>query len=259
MFKVCTLSSSSKGNCTFITSGNTNILVDCGVRAEKIEEFFVSENEEPKIDAVVITHEHVDHIFGLKSLLSKQNVKIYVADGVQYLINERLGTEFDIDVINENGFTVGDIFVVPFRTMHDAFRPYGYTFVNDGKRISVATDMGYVTSDVKDNLVMSDVIVLEANHDVRMLKQGNYPYKLKIRISGESGHLSNDDAGRLVSELAEGKLKKVLLAHLSENNNLPELAYSTVEKYIVKNKKLQGKNLEIAVAPSNKRSRFLEV
>lgn len=258
MFKVCTLCSSSKGNCTFITSGNTNILVDCGIKAEKIAEFFESEKVDAKIDAVVITHEHIDHIFGLKSLIKKQNPKIYAADSVRYLINERLGVN-NLEVINENGFDVGDIFVVPFRTKHDSIMPYGYTFVNDGKRISVATDMGYVTSEVRDNLLMSDAIVLESNHDGRMLKQGNYPYRLKVRIAGEGGHLSNDDAGKLVSELAEGKLKKVLLAHLSEQNNLPELAYSTVERYVLKNEKLQGKELEIAVAPSNKCSKFLEV
>ena len=100
MFKVCTLCSSSKGNCTFITSGNTNILVDCGIKAEKIAEFFENEKVDAKIDAVVITHEHIDHIFGLKSLIKKQNPKIYAADSVRYLISERLGVEFDIEVIN---------------------------------------------------------------------------------------------------------------------------------------------------------------
>lgn len=257
MFKICTLCSSSKGNCSFITDGETNILVDCGIKLEKLNQF-LEENGYTlnDIDAVLITHEHIDHIFGLKALVKKVQPKIYAYNTIRQYIDERLGVKIEYSPIDmTNGFYIGKIFTIPFRTSHDSIYPLGYTFSEGGKRISVATDLGIVTTDIKDALYMSDMAILEANHDKRMLLQGRYPDNLKRRVSGARGHLSNDDSGKLIAELVANRLRGVILAHLSEENNLPELAYTEVEKYLPS----RDSKVIIEVAPRDRASKFLEV
>ena len=259
MFRICTIASSSKGNCSFITDGTTNILVDCGVKAPALQKFLGENNLTLQdIDAIVITHEHVDHICGLKSVTKKCSPKIYCHEFISQPINERLKLDLEFENVDMNGFMIGNIFVLPFRISHDAIFPLGYTFIEQDKRISYCTDLGVVTDEVKDNLMNSDMAIIEANHDDRMLIQGNYPTMLKRRVIGEMGHLSNDQAAKLVNELCSHKLKKVILAHLSENNNLPELAYSTVSGYLKKNGKIEGIDYSLEVAPASSPCEFCE-
>lgn len=261
MFKICTLCSSSKGNCSFITDGKTNILIDCGIKIKSLEEF-LSQNGYTlnDINAILITHEHIDHIYGLKNLSKKVDTPIYAYCGVQPYITQRLGINLNYRDINiTEGFYIGDIFISPFTTSHDSVFPLGFTFCEGDKRASVATDLGVVSEEIRDVLLMSDAAILEANHDKKMLEQGRYSYRLKRRIAGSRGHLSNDDSGLLISRLCEGQLSKVILAHLSEENNLPELAYSTVEDCIKRNKALTEKSITIEIAPCSCASKFLEV
>ncbi len=260
MFRICTIASSSKGNCSFITDGETNILIDCGIKINELERFCLTNDIKlSEINAVVITHEHIDHICGLKSLSKKIQPKIYCHEFVSKHINERLNINLEYDNVDMNGFRIGNIDVLPFRTSHDAIFPLGFTFVEGDKRVSIATDLGVVNESIVENLENSNMAIIEANHDRQMLIQGVYPTMLKRRVIGEMGHLSNDDSARLISHLAEHKLRKVILAHLSENNNLPELAYSTVSSYLHKNEKLKDIDIEIEVAPAKEPCKFLEV
>lgn len=259
MFKICTLCSSSKGNCSFITDGETNILIDCGIKLAGLKKFCKENNLDiQNIDAVIITHEYIDHICGLKSVCKCIKPKIYAHSYIQNAIDERLGLKLEYQDIDISGFMVGNIMVYPFRVSHDSIFPLGYTFVEGDKRVSYATDLGIVSSVVLENLYNSDMAFIEANHDKKMLLQGNYPMLLKRRVQGELGHLSNDESAKLISSLSENRLQKVLLCHLSENNNLPELAYSTVCSCIEKNKNIT-KHIEVEVAPSTAFSKFLEV
>ena len=259
MFKICTIASSSKGNCSFISDGKTNILVDCGIKAPALEAFFKSMDLSLNdISAVVITHEHVDHICGLKSLSKKCSPKIYCHEFVSRLISERLNVSLNFENFDIDGFTIGDIKVKPIKISHDAVCPFGYTFNEGNKSISYLTDLGVVTPNIIDSLKDSDMAIIESNHDERMLIQGNYPTMLKKRVDGVMGHLSNDEAASLINELCSHNLKKVILAHLSENNNLPELAYSTVTEYLEKNGKIEGRDYLLKVAPASLPSEFLE-
>ena len=260
MFKICTIASSSKGNCSFITDGETNILIDCGIKINELNRFCLENDIEPsKINAVVITHEHIDHICGLKSVTKKIHPDIYCHEFIGKHINERLNINLDYIDVDMDGFKIGNINVLPFKTSHDAIFPLGYTFFEGDKRVSIATDLGIVKDNVIENLENSDMAIIEANHDRQMLIQGVYPTMLKRRVVGSMGHLSNDESARLISHLCEHRLRKVILAHLSENNNLPELAYSTVSNYLQKNEKLKNVDIEIEVAPAKEPCKFLEV
>ena len=260
MFKVCTIASSSKGNCSFITDGETNILIDCGIKINELEQFCLANNITLNdITAIVITHEHIDHICGLKSLSKRIEPKVYCHEFIGKHINERLNINLQYNDVVLDGFSIGEIQIYPFRTSHDAIFPLGYTFVEGDKRVSIATDLGVVSDNVINNLIESDMAIIEANHDRQMLIQGVYPTTLKRRVVSELGHLSNDESARLISTLSEHKLRKVILAHLSENNNLPELAYSTVSTYLHRNPKLKNVDIEIEVAPAKEPCRFLEV
>ena len=232
--RLVSIASGSSGYCIYIGSDNTHILVDAGISNKRIEqglnEIGLKGND---INAVVITHEHSDHTKGLGVLARKYGVPIYGTKETLEEIGEMkyLGEyprELFCPVRPDVEFTVGDLNIQPFSIDHDAANPVAYR-VNHGRRnVAVATDMGHYDQYVIDHLQGLDALLLESNHDVNMLETGPYPYYLKRRILGDHGHLSNENAGRLLNCILHDRMKKILLGHLSKENNYAELAYETV-------------------------------
>lgn len=255
--KLVSLASGSKGNATLILSNTTAVLVDAGISFTRLSKELRDFGLTPAmIDGVVVTHEHSDHICGLKKLSEVTDVYAHplTLDAIQKRQGElkRIAEVCDY----EYGFEIGDIKVEPFRIPHDAVYPLAYTFECGHARCSVATDIGVPTRGVLRNIKDSDVVLLEANHDVDMLKNGRYPQMLKDRILSNHGHLSNDHTARIAQLLSEGsEVRQLLLGHISENNNTEQLAFDTV--YAM----LQNCNsdIELHVAHQRARSEVFEI
>ncbi|MDY6314435.1 MAG: MBL fold metallo-hydrolase [Clostridia bacterium] len=232
--RLCSLYSGSSGNCIFVENGQTRLLVDCGVSGKKIEQALSSHGIDLKsINAVLVTHEHSDHVQSVGIIHRKSGADIYANEGTFRAFESSIGRYNEASVkIFDGKFNIGDIEITPFSIPHDAADPVGYTFSDGIKKLSVCTDIGYVTDELSKNVMGSDVILLEANHDVEMLKSGPYPYPLKKRILSDKGHLSNEKAGVLCRELIKHGSKDIILGHLSMHNNHPDLAYVTVKSVL---------------------------
>lgn len=253
--KLVSLASGSKGNSTLIFSDNTALLVDAGISYTRIcKELKIFGLTADMLDGVVITHEHSDHICGLPKIA--EHTKIYAHPLTAQAVCCRLnGLKNLTDVDNyENGFLIGDIKVSPFRIPHDAAYPLAYTFSTYGAKVSVATDIGRPTVGVLKNISGSQVVLLEANHDVDMLNKGKYAPWLKERILSDRGHLSNQATALIAERLIGTEVRELLLGHLSENNNLPSLAYDTVNQSIM----ARGGEINLSVASQNLRSEVFE-
>ena len=239
--KLMTISSGSSGNSSYVGTDNTTILVDVGNSMKNIvsalEGIGISGKD---VDAILITHEHIDHIKGLGILARKYNVPIYATygtiDGIMTF--KSLGT-FDYNLFhpikNDASFEIGDITINTRSISHDANDPTCYNFTDGKSKISIATDFGTYDSFMVDFLSESDAMVIESNHDVRMLEVGPYPFPLKQRILSDKGHISNETSGRLIKQLLNNHLKHISLGHLSDKNNYPDLAYETVKQEISDN------------------------
>ena len=231
--KFCSLYSGSSGNSIFIASDNAKVLIDAGLAGKKIDDALKHIGEESSsIDGIFIAHEHVDHIKGVGVLSRKYDIPIYANDNTWAVMEKNIGKikEHNIRIMDRrSSITINDLEVRSFNIPHDAIAPVGYTVSYAGKNASVVTDFGVFTEEIRDNIIDSDIILLESNHDVNMLRMGPYPYKLKLRVLGENGHLSNEDCGSaIVSLLKNDKKKQIVLGHLSGTNNHPDLAYQTV-------------------------------
>ena len=231
--KFCSLYSGSSGNSIFIASDNTRVLIDAGLAGKKIDEALKHIGEEASsIDGIFITHEHIDHIKGVGVLSRKYDIPIYANDNTWAVMEKNIGKikEHNIRIMDRrSSIAIKDLEIRSFNIPHDAIAPVGYTVSSDGKNASVVTDFGVFTEEIRDNIIDSDIILLESNHDINMLRMGPYPYKLKLRVLGENGHLSNEDCGSaIVSLLKNDKKKQIVLGHLSGTNNHPDLAYQTV-------------------------------
>ena len=232
--RLCSIASGSSWNCIYAGSGTTNVLIDAGISGIRIEQGLNSIGITGKdLDAVMITHEHSDHIKGLGVLARKQGIPIYATketyDAILACptlgqIPEGLYHEIEPDRQVE----IGDMKIDPFSISHDAANPVGYRISSGKRSAAVATDLGVYDTYIINHLQSLDVLLLEANHDVHMLEVGVYPYYLKRRILGNRGHLSNEMAGQLLCELLHDNMKQVVLGHLSKENNYPALAYETV-------------------------------
>ena len=259
----CSLYSGSSGNSIFISSGNTNILVDAGLSGKRIIEGLEQISEDPsELDGIFITHEHIDHIKGAGIISRKFDIPIYANENTWKAMESTVGKikEKNIKIIPKRSVTtIKDLDIICFNTPHDAIAPMGYTFHSKGKKASIATDIGTFTEEIKENLLESEVILLEANHDVQMLKYGPYPYNLKRRVLSEIGHLSNEDCGSAILDILKGNrlCKNVILGHLSNTNNVPELAYRAVKNILDKESLTIGKDLEIKLADRNKPSSYI--
>ena len=236
MFKFCNLYSGSSGNCSLVETENTKILVDAGVTSKKIREGLETIGKSiNQIDAVIITHEHSDHVKGLQVLCKNNNIPIY-ANSHTFSMMKQVIPEEQKKYFNTNEyFEIKDLRIYPFSIPHDATDPCGFSIYHDKNKISIATDIGHMENKIIDNLAGSDYILLESNYEPNMLKCSRYPYQLKKRILGENGHLSNEDAANTISTLVKLGVSNFSLGHLSEENNLPELAYQTVMEEIMRN------------------------
>ncbi len=256
--KICSIVSGSSGNCVFVTNGQTRILVDAGSSGKKIEEGLKSIGENIQdIDALLVTHEHADHIQGVGILARRHGIQIFATKGtINAMLNGKTTIgKVDASLLNrvraDAPFFVGDIMITPFSVSHDAAEPVAYSFKAGKERIAMATDLGFYDDYILKNLMNSEVLYLEANHDIAMLEAGSYPFQLKERIKGPKGHLSNDSCAELLVKLCNGsrhKIKDVILAHLSEENNFPDLAYETVNAEL-KTAVAKEKRPELHVAP----------
>ena len=236
--RLCSIASGSSGNCIYVGSEATHLLVDVGISGKRTEsglqELGLSVNE---IDGILVTHEHADHISGLGVIARKYGIPIYATAGTIGAIRETgsLGT-LDAGLFHEvqedKKFTIKDLTVNPMHISHDAAQPVGYRISYGNKKVAVCTDLGAYNDYTVECLKGMDALLLEANHDVNMLQVGPYPYYLKQRILGERGHLSNENSGRLLCRILHDGLKTVFLGHLSKENNLPELAFESVRMEI---------------------------
>lgn len=235
MLNLYPLYSSSSGNMYLISSDNTNILIDIGVSYKKVKEALLEVLKTPaSIDAIFITHEHSDHIKGL-NLFVKNNptVPVYTSKGTrEYIINmlnkANIQTDNIYDISNIPNLYIKDLCIEHFNTSHDAVDPLGYKISCLNKSITIATDLGIMTNSVFGYLESSSLPVIECNYDKNMLFAGKYPFELKRRIAGPYGHLSNEDSGQVILKLAKNGTRNFLLSHMSEHNNMPELAKETI-------------------------------
>ncbi|MBR6951135.1 MAG: MBL fold metallo-hydrolase [Oscillospiraceae bacterium] len=248
-----TLASSSSGNSTLVSRGDDHILIDAGISCRRIMAALAALHADPAgIAGVLITHEHDDHISGLATLCKKTGVPVYASPGAAEGIRARFpDTDISIRVISpETPFAVGPFTVRAFRTSHDAKESVGYRLTADGRSMALATDLGFVSEEVLQALTGVHAVILEANHDPDMLKYGPYPSSLKRRIASDRGHLSNRICGRLAAMLYESGTRFFVLAHLSQENNTPDLAREAVEAGLKDAGAVLGQNAFVYVAPS---------
>jgi len=225
---VCVLGSGSRGNATFIKTERIRLLIDAGMSRKEIAQRLESIGEDPDgVDAVLITHEHGDHSCGLKMLLKDLPVEAFLTWGTISAIHAEqyeLGDSKIVPIQPDVPFQIGDVEIFPFRVPHDAAEPVAFSVTCGGVKITQLTDVGYLPDHVAERLRGSHVLILESNHDLEMLRVGPYPWNLKQRLMGRYGHLSNTAVSRFIREQYDGMAEHVLLAHLSERNNHPEIA-----------------------------------
>ena len=258
--QLCSLYSGSSGNSIYVGNENTHFLVDVGVSAKKLEkalaEIDLTVND---MAGIFITHEHSDHISGLGVIARRYGIPMYgTAKTLEAVKAYKTLGEVDYSLFQaiepDEDFMMNDIKVRAIRTWHDATDPVCYTFKQGKRKISIATDLGNFDAYIINNLKDSDILLIEANHDINMLEVGPYPYYLKQRILGDRGHLSNERSGQLIKQLLNNHIKGILLGHLSKENNFPELAYETVYVELLQNpytSDIQDFNIKIANRDSN--------
>jgi phosphoribosyl 1,2-cyclic phosphodiesterase len=248
---VSVLASGSRGNCSLVATSSTRILVDAGLSGRETFKRLKalgdrnddrngdrSNGRVEEISAILITHEHSDHVAGLQRLATKLNVPVFLTAPTHHAwsraVRDEKGAIPDLPKLEHfsagRGFRVGDIEVMPFTIPHDAADPVGFTFRAEGVKIGFATDLGYMPTNVRDHLRGCSVLVMESNHDVEMLRSGPYPWSVKQRVMSRVGHLSNDALAEFFSSDYDGGAEYVVLAHLSEQNNHPEIARAAAEQ-----------------------------
>ena len=237
--KFCSLYSGSSGNSLLLQTNRTKILIDAGVSCKKIVTSLENLDIDPTdLDGILITHEHTDHVQGLGTLSKKFNIPVFVnQETLDSMPNQK--DKLSKDNINifsiSQKFKIGDLKILPFSIPHDAANPCGFNIFKDSKKISIATDIGHMNNELLKQLEKSTFILLESNYDPEVLKCSSYPYHLKSRIAGPSGHLPNEIAGKTISHLLKFGLKSAMLGHLSKESNFPELAYKTVMEELISN------------------------
>ena len=226
------LASGSAGNSTYIETDSHKILLDAGLSEKKLSERLASIGREAKdLNAIFITHEHSDHVSGIGPLVRKHNIPLLTTEGTFRKIQKRIGRiPIWSPIRSEEPVAIGEMMVEPYATPHDGEESVAFVIQCGNTKIGHATDLGKVTPFVRQKLKESTALLVEANHDIGMLEVGSYPWQLKQRIKSEVGHLSNEDCGDLLADANHEGLRLVVLMHMSETNNLPELVSLTVEQ-----------------------------
>lgn len=250
--RVCTLASSSKGNSILVYSERTKILIDCGISLSELELKLGLLNINPsEISAVLITHEHSDHIKGIAYLSRKYGTLVFCHMQAYQSMVTKLG-KIDTNKIIRFGFEpfeIGEFQITSFKVPHDAPFCVGFNIEKENKKISIATDLGHATDDIIKYLYNSRIVILEANHDEnRLMQNPKYSSFLKQRILGKTGHLSNKNSADIIKKLAQNNVKQILLAHLSEENNTPEICYNTIVTELKNVGISVGENVKIDIA-----------
>ncbi|MCC5909418.1 MAG: MBL fold metallo-hydrolase [Clostridiaceae bacterium] len=243
----CSLASGSSGNCHFISNGEEHLLIDAGLSGKRIQNKLQEIGFDPsKLTGILVSHEHHDHICGVGILSRRYNLPIYANEATWGAMETKVGKiqQENIKIFQtEEEMNIGQLNILPYNISHDAVEPVGFSVKSNKVKISVTTDLGCINEGIIDKIKDSNLVVLESNHDVDMLKAGGYPYHLKRRILSDFGHLSNEAAGNAIVDLVKKNVKHILLAHLSKDNNFPELAAMTVKNILDTNKITIGKDI----------------
>ena len=254
--RYCSLASGSSGNCHFLSSGKTRVLVDAGCSMRYIRSALSQIDEAPEdIQAVFISHEHRDHVIGLGPLARKYGFMLMMHRATYQAVGDKLEniSSNRIHLIEAGSFRFEDLDIEAFTLSHDAENTFGFTFSKDSSRVGIATDLGTVSETVFNKLQTCQLISIDCNYDAEMLENGPYPEVIKKRIASKTGHLSNQDAGNLINALhnANGLLRKVILSHMSHENNNPSLALKAVQDIMRQANRQAGKTILLEVASRN--------
>jgi phosphoribosyl 1,2-cyclic phosphodiesterase len=222
--RFCSLGSGSRGNAIVIESGRTRVMLDNGFSVRQTDQRLAAMGIDPEtINAILVTHEHADHINGVGAFARKYALEVYASRGT--LASSRFGELPRVTEINSHtDFAIGDLAINPFPVPHDAREPCQFIFHDGNRRLGILTDTGNSTTHIENQLSGCDALILECNHDVTLLEEGTYPYSVKLRVGGDFGHLNNEQAGMLLQQIDTSSLQHIVAAHLSEKHNTPALA-----------------------------------
>ena len=250
MVNFISLISGSSGNATLISDGHTHILTDCGMSGARLKDALKKVGIAPEsLSALLITHEHVDHVRGAGVIARRYGLPVYAT--------EKTLLKMDCGPINENllhairpdgAFEIGSIGICPFSIPHDAADPVGYNYFAENEKYSLATDIGHMNEYIFNHIAGSKAVLLESNHDVEMLQYGSYPYPLKRRILSDIGHLANEDAAKCAVELLKSGTERIALGHLSQENNRPEIALLETHNALTDAGAKVGNDIQLTVA-----------
>lgn len=261
--KFCSLASGSSGNCYIIKSEHTALLIDAGISGKKILQGLEDTGTpHEQVKALLITHEHIDHVKSVSVLAKKlPGIAVYANEATWEGIKKPVSPEQQRFFRTGEDFYIDDLMIRPFPIPHDAADPVGFSVYCEDKQISIVTDVGCVTEPIFEEIVDADLLLLEANHEKEILLMGRYPYQLKHRILGEKGHLSNVSAGECLCRLARTKKKsrQILLGHLSHENNDPAVAMLTVKNTLMEKSIIPGSELKLGIVTRDCMSYIYEV
>lgn len=264
--RFCSIASGSSGNCIYVGSDATHLLVDVGISGKRTEAGLAKlDLNASDIDGILITHEHSDHIAGLGVLCRKYHIPVFATKGTINAILSGGGKsapdpELFCEIEADKKLIIKDLTVSPMRISHDAAEPVAYRIGFGNKKVAICTDLGIYNDYTVECLKGMDAVLLEANHDVNMLQVGPYPYYLKQRILGDRGHLSNENSGRLLNRILHDNMKAIMLGHLSKENNMPELAYEAVRMEITMGEgPYKADDFSISVADRNEVSPVITI
>lgn len=261
--KFCSFASGSRGNSYIVFNDETKIIVDVGVSGKRIFNSIVEIGlENSQINGVVVTHEHSDHIKSVRITMKKfENASIYTNKKVWEYLEDLVPEERHVEIITGEEFKIGNILVKSFLVNHDAAEPVGYSFISEGRKVSIVTDTGHINDSIYQEIVDSDLLVLEANHDPGLVPYCRYPYSVKCRILGENGHLANEKAAECLSNILKDKPKprQVMFAHLSRENNTEDFVSNTVNSYLEEQGQMPLNETDLCVLSQDDISKLYEV
>ncbi len=262
--RICSIASGSSGNCIYVGSDDTHVIIDAGISGKRIEEGLNSLGlSTGDLDGILITHEHSDHVASLGVLARKYGIPMYATKGtIGGIMDQKCLGAIDDSLFNviSDDFSIQDLHIRPIEVSHDAAEPVAYRIEHNDSAVGVCTDLGTYDENIIRGFSGVDVLFLEANHDVHMLQVGRYPYYLKRRILSDKGHLSNENCGRLLCRLLHDDMKSIVLSHLSAENNMAELAYEAVRLEILMDECTYGpSDFEIKVAKRSEPSQAIAV